>query len=157
QVKAGRLYKVHALSGRTQAFHDPTKMAQGLAALPALGKATTQRLARSTSFRMNSQRTGALFEQEDDLYYGSFDGTKAVRLTRTPGKKEMESFSPDGQFVAFVRDHNLHVVDMATQTERALTTDGGGVISNGKADWVYFEELFDRHWQAYWWSPDSKH
>jgi dipeptidyl-peptidase 4 len=156
QAKAGRLYKVDALSGRSDPFHDPTKMAKGLAALPSLGKATARRLARSTSFRMNSQRTGALFEHEDDLYYGSFDGTKAVRLTKTPGKKEQASFSPDGQFVAFVKEHNLYVVDLATQTECALTTDGGPLVSNGKADWVYFEEIFDRHWQAYWWSPDSK-
>ena len=39
--------------------------------------------------------------------------------------------------------------------ERALTTDGGGLISNGQADWVYYEEIFGRHEQAYWWSPDS--
>jgi dipeptidyl-peptidase-4 len=157
QVKAGRLYKVHALSGRSEPFHDPAKMAQGLATLPTLGKGTAQSLARSTSFRMNQKRTGALFEHEDDLYYGSFDGTKAIRLTKTPGKKELASFSPDGKFVAFVRDHNLYVVDLATQSECALTTDGSDLISNGKADWVYFEELFERHWQAYWWSPDSKH
>src|SRR5207249_3915996 len=23
------------------------------------------------------------------------------------------------------------------------------------ADWVYFEEVFDRNYKAYWWSPDS--
>jgi dipeptidyl-peptidase-4 len=36
-----------------------------------------------------------------------------------------------------------------------LTTDGNSLISNGKADWVYFEEVFHRKWQAFWWSPDS--
>ena len=36
-----------------------------------------------------------------------------------------------GRLVAFVRDGNLYVVDVATQTERALTTDGGGLIRNG--------------------------
>src|SRR5262249_27441695 len=92
QAKAGRLYKVDALTGRSEPFHDPAKMAKGLASLPALGKATAGRLARSTSFRMNPQRTGGLFEHEDDLYYGSFDGTKAARLTKTPGKKEQASF-----------------------------------------------------------------
>jgi dipeptidyl-peptidase-4 len=156
QVRAGRLYKVEALTGRLQPFHDPVKMAQGLASLPTIGKGTARELARSTTFHMNSQRTGALFEYEDDLYYARFDGTQAVRLTKTPGKKELASFSPDGRLVAFVRDHNLYVVDLAPQTERALTTDGGGLVSNGKADWVYFEEVFDRHWRAYWWSPDSK-
>ena len=99
---------------------------------------------------MNPQRTGALFEHENDLYYCNLDGTKPVRLTKTPGREELVSFSPNGQLVAFVRDHNLYVVDIATQTERALTTDGTELISNGKADWVYFEEVFNRSWRAYW-------
>ena len=30
-------------------------------------------------------------------------------------------------------------------------------MRRGKADWVYFEEIFNRDWKAYWWSPDSKH
>ena len=47
------------------------------------------------------------------------------------------------------------MVDIATQTERDLTTDGSAVIFNGKADWVYFEEIYLRSRQAYWWSPDS--
>src|SRR5262249_41499823 len=72
-----------------------------------------------------------------------------------PGNKELASFSPNGQFVAFVRQNNLYVVDVATQTERALTTDGSALIFNGKADWVYFEEIFDRQRRTYWWSPDS--
>ncbi|MHC4326369.1 MAG: beta-propeller domain-containing protein, partial [Planctomycetota bacterium] len=92
---------------------------------------------------------------ENDLYYCTLDGKKAVRLTSSPGREELSSFDPNGKFVAFVRDKNLYVVDVATQTERALTTDGGGLVSNGKADWVYYEEVFHRSGQAYWWSPDS--
>jgi dipeptidyl aminopeptidase/acylaminoacyl peptidase len=155
QVKSGRLYKVTAVSGRLQPFHDPDKLAKGLSSLPTISKQRARSLADDTSFHMNPQRTGALFTHEDDLYYCNFDGTGAVRLTKTPGRKELASFSPDGRFVAFVRDHNLFVVDVATQTERALTTDGTAQLPHGKADWVYFEEIFDRNWKAYWWSPDS--
>jgi dipeptidyl-peptidase 4 len=158
QIKGGRLLKVHALTGRSEPFHDPQKLARGLAKLPTLGKGSAQGMAQRVSFDMNPQRTGSLFEYENDLYFCKFDGTGAVRLTHTPAREELTSFSPDGKFVAFVRDHNLYVVDIATQTERALTTDGTatGLISNGKADWVYFEEIFNRSWKAYWWSPDSK-
>jgi dipeptidyl aminopeptidase/acylaminoacyl peptidase len=155
QVKADRLYKVHALTGRAQPFHDPDKLAEGLSTLPTIEKATAQSWAQRTSLQMNPQRTGGLFEHENDLYYCNFDGTAAARLTKTPAREELTSFSPDGRFVAFVRGQNLYVVDVATQTERALTTDGGDLISNGKADWVYFEEIFNRSWRAYWWSPDS--
>jgi len=155
QVKEGRLDKVHAQTGRSEPFFDPDKLAQALAGLPTLDKQTVQSLTRSALPHLNPQRTAALFVHENDIYYCPLDGSKAVRLTHTPGAKELLSFSPNGQFVAFVRDNNLHVVDVATQTERRLTTDGGALVFNGKADWVYAEEIFDRDERAYWWSPDS--
>ena len=99
---------------------------------------------------------GALLDYEDDLYYATFDGKRVFRLTSRPGREEEAAFSPDGQFVGFVRDNDLWVVDLATQTERALTTGGADTFRQGKADWVYYEELFDRNWRAFWWSPDSK-
>ena len=65
------------------------------------------------------------------------------------------TFSPDGRLVAFVRAHNLYVVDLEGH-ERALTTDGHAQRLNGRLDWVYQEEIYGRgtH-RAYWWSPDS--
>jgi dipeptidyl aminopeptidase/acylaminoacyl peptidase len=155
QVKQGRLYKVNAVTGRMQLFLDADKLARGLASLPTIGKRIAQAQATSPFLRMNRERTAALIEHENDLYYCNLDGTGPVRLTRTPGGKELVSFSPDGKFVAFVRENNLFVVDVATQTERALTTDGSALVLNGKADWVYFEEVYNRNRQAYWWSPDS--
>jgi dipeptidyl aminopeptidase/acylaminoacyl peptidase len=155
QVKDDRLYKVHATTGRLTPFHDPDKLTKALGSLPTISKDTAKALARNTHFDVNPDRTGAIFEIENDLYFATFDGTRAVRLTKTPGRKELISISPNGQFVAFVRDNNLYVVDIATQTERALTTDGSTLISNGKADWVYEEEIFNRTAKAFWWSPDS--
>lgn len=155
QVREGKLYKVQARTGRSEPFIDADKLAKSLAALPTLDRRVAQGLARGANFRMDPKRTGTLIEHENDLYFARFDGTPGVRLTRSPGRKEFSSFSPDGRFVAFVRNGNLYAVDVQTQAERALTTDGGGAILNGKADWVYFEEVFDRNGKAYWWSPDG--
>ncbi len=55
-----------------------------------------------------------------------------------------------------MRDYDLFVVDIATQTERRLTTGGRDDLRHAHADWVYYEEIFNRRWPAYWWSPDSK-
>jgi dipeptidyl aminopeptidase/acylaminoacyl peptidase len=169
--KEGGLYKVDALTGRAMPFYDPDKLAKGLSSLPTINKDAARRLAGGGGppglpmrrrgfggpafFRMNPQRTGALFEHDGDLYFCNFDGTNAVRLTKTPGRKEFPTFSPDGRLVAFFREQNLFVVDLATQTERALTNDGNAVISNGKGDWVYAEEIYS-YQPTFWWSPDSK-
>ena len=157
QVKEGRLLAVDARSGGSRPLVDPQKLLPALLKLPGITSQAAEALARSTSFEMNPQRTGALFTHAGDLYFCSFDGAQSVRLTKSPGDKELATFSPNGQWVAFVREQNLWVVDLATQTERALTSDGGGPLSYGKAEWVYFEEVFLRRYQAYWWSPDSTH
>jgi len=157
QVKDGRLRRVDALTGRSEPFHDPDKMAQALGVLPTMAKATAKRMAQRRSFSMNADRTAALFEHENDLYYARFDGSKAVRLTSTPQREFDYSFSPDGRFVAFTRDYDVYVVEVATQNERALTTGGSELIRYGRADWVYYEEVFNRRWRTYWWSPNSSH
>lgn len=63
-------------------------------------------------------------------------------------------FSPDGTMIAYVRDHDLCVVDVETQLERRLTSDGGGVIANGEAEFVAQEEMDRDH--GFWWSPDGR-
>jgi dienelactone hydrolase len=47
-------------------------------------------------------------------------------------------------------------VDVDSGTERRLTTGGTETLRNGRNDWVYYEEIFNRQWRAYWWSPDSR-
>lgn len=156
QSKGGQLCKVHARTGRSTPFVDASKLEASLKAEPAL-ESVAAALSKRATFTMNPARTGALFTHQEDFYFGFFDGTPALRLTKSAGGKERPKFSPDGQLVAFTRAGNLFVVDLATQTEKALTSDGGGAILNGKADWVYEEEIFNRRDESYRWSPDSKH
>ena len=68
------------------------------------------------------------------------------------------TYSPDSTKLAFTRDNDLYVVDIATEVETRLTFDGTDVIMNGYASWVYYEEIFGRasRYRAFWWSPDSK-
>ena len=71
------------------------------------------------------------------------------------GKQQLATFSPDGSKVAFVRQNNLFVTDLASRKEIQVTEDGKiNFIINGVPDWVY-EEEFEFN-QAYEWSPDSK-
>jgi dipeptidyl-peptidase-4 len=106
---------------------------------------------------LNATATSALLRIDDDLYVRALASGQTTRLTTTPGAEEEPTFSPDGASVAFVRANNLYVVDVASQRERAITSDGSEQIFNGKLDWVYQEEIYGRNrFRAYWWSPDSK-
>lgn len=155
QRKDGKLWKVHASTGRMELHSEERVMSDALEKIPVLDKRTSDRLSTSGGRRFTESRDAFFVEHENDLYYCKMDGSVAVRLTSTPEREDLATFSPDGRFVAFVKEQNLWVVDVETQTERQLTTTGQGLVECGRAGWVYFEELFGRNWQAYWWSPDS--
>jgi dipeptidyl-peptidase 4 len=64
------------------------------------------------------------------------------------------TFSPDGSKVAWVRQNNLYVEDLATEKITQLTSDGSEDIINGTSDWVSEEELDLRN--CFRWSPDGQ-
>ncbi|RZL34759.1 MAG: S9 family peptidase, partial [Pedobacter sp.] len=62
-------------------------------------------------------------------------------------------FSPDGNKVAYVSEHNIYVEDLATNTIKSLTTNGTSRMINGTFDWVYEEEFGCL--DGFRWSPDG--
>ncbi|MGG7034086.1 MAG: S9 family peptidase [Flavobacterium sp.] len=51
-------------------------------------------------------------------------------------------FSPDGTQIAFARENNLYVYNLASKNVQQITTDGKkNQIINGITDWVYEEEF----------------
>src|SRR5688572_9564257 len=82
--------------------------------------------------------------------------SKSVTPVSMNGKQMYATFSPNGKYVAFVRDNNLYIKELSSGNERAVTTDGKkNEIINGATDWVYEEEFsFDRGYQ---WAPDGNH
>ena len=77
------------------------------------------------------------------------------RLTSTDAYETDARFSPHSNYVSFVRDQNLHIIDLATGKERAVTSDGKGPVSYGVAEFIAQEEM-DRD-TGYWWSPDERY
>ncbi|HTO89083.1 MAG TPA: S9 family peptidase [Thermoanaerobaculia bacterium] len=73
----------------------------------------------------------------------------------TPSTLMFAKFSPDGSRVAYVRENDLYVEDLATGEIRALTRDGSATLINGTSDWVDEEELEIR--DGFRWSPDGRH
>lgn len=77
-----------------------------------------------------------------------------TQLTATPFAERDPKLSPDGKKLAYRKDHDLYVLDLAGGQAVRLTEDGSETLLNGELDWVYPEEL--DLGTAYWWAPDSK-
>jgi len=154
--KGTEWFRVEAMSGKTEPLFSASKLEAALARLPGLSREEASRLARLPHYVMNEGGTALVLSAGTDLYHYDVTSDKLTRLTFEPGEKEEVSLSPDGSLVAFVSENNLHLVEIASQRSRALTTDGGPEILNAKLDWVYQEEIYGRgSYKGYWWSPDS--
>ncbi len=89
-------------------------------------------------------------------YYDLKTGTGVQVAFSDMASNDDPKFSPNGDTLSFVRDHNLSVVRLrepGTAMSLAGNNPGNG-ITNGEVDWVYEEELDVR--SNYFWSPDSK-
>ena len=148
---------VEADSGKAEAFAPAEKLQAALAAVPEIGAEKAKRLAFSDAGGWAGDPKALQFTVEKDVYVYTVAEGNVHRATSTPELEEEEALlSPDGVHVAFLRDNDLYVADVATGTERRLTSDGSATVLNGKLDWLYQEEVYGRGtWRAFWWSPDS--
>lgn len=151
-----QLFKINAATGASEPFISTAKMEAAFKAIPGIGSESARSSAHAP-LHMNAARTAALVHLQNKLFYYAFGSDAPALLVEPADALDNTAFSPDGLKVAFIRDHNLFVVDIATLKPRALTTDGNPKLYNGKLDWVYQEEVYGRgDFFGYWWSPDSK-
>jgi dipeptidyl-peptidase-4 len=145
-------------TGKRRTLFDAAKLEGAAKKVAGVTAEEAKRLTNQRTWNFSPNKKSVLLTVGDDLYLYAFDADALTRLTSAPGEEEEATFSPDGRFVAFVRDNDLYVVDVASQRERRLTTDGNDNTLNGILDWVYQEEVYGRgNFRAYWWSPDSAH
>ena len=104
-----------------------------------------------------------VFENRESIYRRSSKAnvyiydlkTKTVELV-DKDKILHASFSPKGDQIAFVKNNNLFVKNLKTNTTKPITNDGKwNFIINGNCDWVYEEEFsFSK---AFEWSKDGSY
>ena len=110
-----------------------------------------QSLRGFTSFQMSKDGTQLLVVLSGRLHVVQ----RATGRFRTlPGEAWIDPrFSPDGRFVAAVRDRELHVIDLASLAVERVTAGAGEFVSHGTSEFVAQEEM--KREEGYWWSPDS--
>jgi dipeptidyl-peptidase-4 len=112
-----------------------------------------------------------LFDAMGQLWYYSLSSGIAVQMTSAPQPSSDPKFSPDGNRVAYVRQHNVFVRSLGTGgAEKQITAEARDKskrrkesqqpaddenLLNGEVDWVYAEELDVR--SNYFWEPNGKH
>ena len=105
-----------------------------------------------TDFAVSDAGRQVLVTQADRLAVVSLP---EGRTTAVPGRDWIAPrLSPDGQAVAVVRGHDLHVVELASGHDAQLTRGGTETLTHGLAEFAAAEEL-DRA-DGSWWSPDSQ-
>ncbi|WP_380873826.1 peptidase S9 [Sphingomonas sp. DBB INV C78] len=150
------LWAIDTSSGKVRMLVDSKKVGTG-AALSEAEKMQRERLRIGGSkgivaYDWAPDGKRLLVPLDGDLYLADPAGG-VKRLTNSPETELDATVSRKGRFVSYVRDGNLHVIDIAGGGDRALTKDGGAAISWGVAEFVANEELERR--RGHWWAPDD--
>lgn len=98
----------------------------------------------------------AVYEIADDIILLDLKSGKISAVATDDAVEKSARFSPDGRWLAFVRDNDLYAWNVEDRTTRRLTSDGSETLMNGTVSWVYWEELLGRVDRGYAWSPDSQ-
>ena len=96
-----------------------------------------------------------LLNSGTDLYLFTTTNQSLRRLTHVNKSIRDATFSPDGRWIAFLKEQNLWVLEVKNGRLSALTTHGTDDVRIGRFDWVYQEEFGVR--TGFFWSPDSRH
>lgn len=155
------LWEYRISDGQTALLVDSATLLSGAEVLSDEEKARRER-SRTASFKgilqydFSPDGGKLLFPANGELYLFSLDGKAQApeRLTRRElGFVTDARVSPKGRYVSFVREQNLWVLDLSNRQTLQLTRDGGGLVSNGQAEFIAQEEMGRS--EGYWWAPDD--
>ena len=152
------LYEFSVATGQTRRLLSPEDALKGAAEqLSSEEKARRERQRISvggfTAFSISRDSALVLLSLSGKLYVLHRADGKVIELATGPGVIVDPKFSPDSRSVAYVRDQDVCVLDLASGKEHAVTTGGTETVSHGLAEFVAQEEM--NRFSGYWWSPDS--
>ncbi len=150
------LWAVDTASGAARMLVDSTRIGSG-AALSETERMNRERqriadVRGIASYDWAPDSQSLLVPIDGDLWLAKLDGS-VRQLTKTAATETDAQVSPKGAFASFVRDHDFYLIDLASGAERRLTSDGGGTLGWGAAEFIAQEEL--HRFTGHWWSPND--
>lgn len=144
---------------KTALLVDSATLTQGAEVLSEEEKARRERMRMAAlsgiiDYQFSADGQKLLFPLSGNLYLYELTSKKVLTLTEAEdGAISDPKFSPKGNFVSFVRGQNLFAIELKTKKEIALSSDGGGTVAYGMAEFVAQEEM--ARFTGYWWAPDE--
>ncbi len=153
------LYELDLATGATKELLTPAQVLNGASeTLSAAEKARLERQRVSargfTNYQLSADGAKLLVGLSGRLYVVDRASGKATQLKTGDGACIDPKFSPDARSVAYVRDNDVRVIDLAKNVEKAVTKGGTELKPHGLAEFVAQEEM--HRFQGFWFSPDSK-
>jgi dipeptidyl-peptidase-4 len=153
------LYELDLATGATKVWLTPEALLAGAAeTLSVEEKARLERQRVSargfTSYQLSEDGARVLVGLSGRLYVVDRKDGRVTQLKTGAGACLDPKLSADGQTVAYVRDFDVHVVNVAKNVEQRVTKGGTEAKPHGLAEFVAQEEM--SRFSGYWLSPDTK-
>ncbi|KAF8379713.1 hypothetical protein HHK36_029158 [Tetracentron sinense] len=108
--------------------------------------------------KTNSKKKTVMVPLPDGIYFQDLSCSKPeLKLPSTPCLPIIDPhLSPEGTMLSYVRDDELHVLNLLDGEPKQLTFGAkGNATTHGLAEYIAQEEM-DRK-NGFWWSPDGKY
>ncbi len=148
--------KIDAKTGTSSAWYDEDRVFSSLRSIDGISEADARRMAAGEWMDFLPDKSLAVFRMGDRLIRVSLTTAETAIVSGVPAEIELTALSPAGNALGFVQGNDVWVADFDTGKVRQLTHDASPTVRNGRADWIYYEEVYNRNWQAWRWSPDGK-
>jgi len=127
--------------------------------LSAEEQARRERMRISASgivdYQWSPDSQSLLFPLQGQLYLYDITSGHTQQLTNADYFATDVRFSPLGNYISFVHDYNLWLIDLAQQRTLQLTERSSATEQFATAEFVAQEEM--KRMTGYWWSPDERH
>lgn len=161
--RSSALYELDIASGKERLLVSPAQLLGGEAeTLSTEEKAARERKRISTGgftgYEVSADGTRIRVELSGKIWIIERKTGAFWSLPIPDGVVLDPKLSPDGERVAFVRDHDLYVSPVGSKASPGgeitrITTGGSADVSHGLAEFVAQEEM--GRFSGYWWSPDG--